>query len=97
MSKQNKTGFFVQSGSVVAASTLKRTPIIVINYDGPLPAQLTLAGAAALALNILQAVEASAQDTFLIDFLHTRVGAADHEIREIIAEYREWRAKDEGA
>jgi hypothetical protein len=83
--------FFAQSG--FGHNTQR--PFVALSYNGRKIAQMFPEDAIALAHNLLAVAEASLGDAFLIGFLHTRVGAADHEIAGIIAEFREWRDKRE--
>lgn len=47
--------------------------------------------ARALALNLLQAAEASEADGFLVSFLRKRVGATEGAVASVLEDFRKWR------
>jgi hypothetical protein len=83
--------FFVET--MFGAKT--RQPIVRISY-GPEGftreiAQIPPEDAISLAMNLLQASQASLTDAFLVSFLEQRIGAEPEQVFGILKEFRDWR------
>lgn len=68
-------------------------PLVNMTYGpGDFHVQMRPGDAVHLGLSLIRVAEASIGDAFLIEFLHTRVGAADHVVAGILEDFRQWRS-----
>lgn len=83
----NEQVFFVET--VFGAKT--REPLIRISFDGKELCLIPAEDATSLAMNLLQAIQASLADAFLFSFMEKHVGAEPYAAAQVLAEFRQWR------
>lgn len=87
MPNASQYDFFVET--IFGANT--RQPLIRISFDDKEICVCAPEDAQALAMNLLQASQASLTDAFLFSFIREHIGVDDHAAAQVLFQFREWR------